>query len=35
MCIRIRLTDSLRQAVVARLQWAYKHGQLRLVKRIT
>lgn len=34
MHIRIRLTDSLRQAVVARLQYAYEHGQLRLVKRI-
>jgi len=34
MRIRIRLTDNLRQAMVARLQWAYEHGQLRLVKRI-
>lgn len=34
MRIRIRLTDNLRQALVARLQSAYQNGQLRLVKRI-
>lgn len=34
MRIRIRLTDNLRQAVVARLHLAYQHSQLRLVKRI-
>jgi hypothetical protein len=34
MRIRIRLTDSSRQAVVARLHSAYQGNQLRLVKRI-
>jgi transposase len=34
MRIRIRLTDSSRQAVAARLHFAYQIGQLRLVKRI-
>lgn len=34
MRIRIRLTDSSRQAVVARLHSVYQNGQLRLVKRI-
>ena len=34
MRIRIRLTDSSRQAVEARLHSAYQHGQLRLVRRI-
>jgi transposase len=34
MRIRIRLTDSVRQALVARLQEAYQHSQLRLIKRI-
>ena len=34
MRIRIRLTDSSRQAVAARLHFAYQSGQLRLVKRI-
>ncbi len=34
MRIRIRLTDSSRQALVARLHSAYQNGQLRLVKRI-
>lgn len=34
MRIRIRLTDSSRQAVVARLHSAYQNGQVRLVKRI-
>jgi len=34
MRIRIRLTDSSRQALVARLHSAYQGNQLRLVKRI-
>jgi transposase len=34
MRIRIRLTDSSRQALVARLHSAYRNGQVRLVKRI-
>lgn len=34
MRIRIRLTDSSRQALVARLHSAYQNGQVRLVKRI-
>ena len=34
MRIRIRLTDSSRQAVAARLHFAYQNGQLRLGKRI-
>jgi len=34
MRIRIRLTASLRQALVARLHSAYQNGQLRLVKRM-
>ena len=34
MRIRIRLTDSLRQTVVACLHSAYQDSQLRLVKRI-
>ncbi len=34
MDIRIRLSGHLRQAVIERLQGAYKRGQVRLVRRI-
>ena len=34
MNIRIRLSTACRQEIVERLQWAYKNGQLRLVRRI-